>query len=83
MVGVFKKTNDAGGSQLDTVVSYRGTWIETTRTGRSNVHLQSYLIEVRGLKRLRCKYLTASKMSYLIEVRGLKLYVFSRYKGHV
>ena len=32
------------------VVSYRGTWVETTHAKLCTLSLMSYLIEVRGLK---------------------------------
>ena len=35
---------------MATVVSYRGTWIETDVVYRNPNNAQSYLIEVRGLK---------------------------------
>ena len=60
-------------SGLHKVVSYRGTWVETSKAGDVYDDISSYLIEVRGLKlRLRQIWLLIN-LSYLIEVRGLKL----------
>ena len=54
------------------VVSYRGTWVETTTTYLMQYLISSYLIEVRGLKQRSEWKHVHDQLSYLIEVRGLK-----------
>ena len=61
------------------VVPYIGTWIETYIIDIQMITKTSYLIQVRGLKRLQANKLSPLTKSYLIQVRGLKRQLGNEY----
>ena len=54
------------------VASFTDAWIETFLGRCSGLYVKSHLLQMRGLKRIRCLVTSVPGMSHLLQMRGLK-----------
>ena len=60
------------------VASFTDAWIETYFCSREQYLKTSHLLQMRGLKLIRCAISRVASMSHLLQMRGLKHIAFAQ-----